>query len=72
MAPRQQVQLAAVPAVYVAGSHPKVAVIHATAVFENCPSSQQEDVESLHRFLVSCTLELPDLVKPQLITFAEI
>ena len=52
MAPRQLVQLAAVPAVYVAGSPPKVAVVHATAVFENCPSSLlgQEDVESLHRF----------------------
>jgi hypothetical protein len=40
MAPRQQVGLAAVPAVYATGCPPQVAVVNATTVFENCPSSQ--------------------------------
>ena len=57
LAPGPQVGLAAVPAVYVAGCPPQVAVVHATAVFENCPSPQlgQDDVESLQRFLKSET-----------------
>ena len=57
MAPGPQVGLAAVPAVYAAGCPPQVAVVHATAVFENCPSPQlgQDDVESLQRFLKSET-----------------
>jgi hypothetical protein len=55
VAPRQQVQLAAVPAVYAAGCPPQVVAVYATAVFENCPTSQleQEDLESLQRFLTS-------------------
>jgi hypothetical protein len=52
LAPRQQVGLAAVPAVFAAGCPPQVAVVYATAVFENCPSSQlgQDDVESCTDF----------------------
>ena len=40
---------------YSVGCPPEIAVVYATAVFENCPSSQlgQDDVESLHRFLES-------------------
>ena len=55
MTPGQQVGIGAVPAVYPAGCPLQVAVVRATAVFENCPSPQlgQEDVESLHRFLKS-------------------
>ena len=55
LAPRQQVGLAAVPAVYAAGCPPQVAAVHATAEFKNCPSAQLEqgDLESLQRFLLS-------------------
>ena len=55
LTPRQQADIAAVPAVHAVGCPPQVAAVHATAEFKNCPSAQLEqgDLESLQRFLLS-------------------
>ena len=63
-----QVVPAGVPALFAAVRPPQVAVVHATAVFVNCPHQQlvQEDVDSLQRFLLSESHLKQNIVKVNL------